>query len=720
MKQVLLSAGGDIQVYDVPVPLRFSDAALVRNAFSIISSGTEGSAVTKHSGARGIYEKATASRSRVEQVWKMAKTGGVLKTYDAVKSKLKEYAPIGYSTAGVVVETDSPQFPFPPGTRVACMGAGLASHAEYVAIPRNLMARVPDGVALEEAAFAAIACIAMQGIRRLDLTPGENIGVIGLGLIGQITVRMLAAMGYNAFAADLDPARVADATGISGVKGWTIGTDDGQSVAMEATGGVGLDGVIICAATESDAPVNSAFDLLRPRGRVSIVGDVGLGLDRAKMYRKELELRLSCSYGPGRYDGNYEMRGNDYPIAHARWTEGRNLAYFLELLGSGRLSLASLVSKTFDIADAKQAYAAVKEGGVYGVALDYALPETPAIPTPAAHTIRRKDSRIKGANDRVGLGIIGVGSFTRGMHLPNAKKLDSLFDLSGMASRSGATAAAAAERYDAEIATSDYLVLLEDDGIDAVLIGTRHAAHAKAILDALDAGKHVYVEKPMTTTIEDGEAVLAKAEETGLVVRVGFNRRFAPMLRDLRDGIGAGGTRALSMRVDIGPLGDDWSNTAEEGGRFLGEATHFLDLANWFMGSEPTSLSAAFTDPADLTNPNGALTLGYAGGSMAQLLYTSLGSGKMGKEHFNAFGNGRTGTVDDYTALTLSDRKRPSRNGSGEKGQLEALREFGEAVRGNPRDGADARAGLAATRMAVEAREIAIRMAEEAVTGFTA
>ncbi len=714
MKQVLLSAGGDIQVYDVPVPQRFSDAALVRNAFSIISSGTEGSAVTKHSGARGLYEKATASQARVEQVWNMAKTGGVLKTYAAVKSKLKEYAPIGYSSAGVVVETDTPQFPFQPGTRVACMGAGLANHAEYAAIPRNLMAKVPDGVALEEAAFAAIACIAMQGIRRLDLSPGESIGVIGLGLIGQITVRLLAAMGYSAFAADLDPSRVADATEVSGVRGWVIGQDDGQTVAMEATGGVGLDGVIICAATESDAPVNSAFDLLRPRGRVSIVGDVGLGLERAKMYRKELELRLSCSYGPGRYDDAYEMRGQDYPIAHARWTEGRNLAFFLDLLGSGRLSLASLVTKTFPIDDAKAAYASVKEGGVYGVALDYKLPETPTAPDAASRTIRRKDSRIKGANDRVGLGIIGVGSFARGMHLPNAQKLDSLFDISGMASRGGATAAAAAERYDAEVATTDYRVLLDDDGIDAVLIGTRHAAHAQAILAALDAGKHVYVEKPMTTTIEDGEAVLAKAEETGLIVRVGFNRRFAPMLRDLRDGIGGSGVRALSMRVDIGPVGDDWSNTAEEGGRFLGEATHFLDFANWFMGGEPVSMAGAFADAADLTNPNGAVTLGYGDGCMAQLIYTSLGSGKMGKEHFDAFGSGRTGRVDDYTALTLSSRKRASRNGAGDKGQLEALREFGEAVRGNPRDGADARAGLAATRMAVRAREIALGSGDDA------
>lgn len=707
MKQVFLSGQGEIEVFDAPVPGRLKDGALIRNSYSVISSGTEGAAVTKNSGVMGIYEKASASRDRVEQVWRMVQHDGLLKTYSTVSSKLKEFSPIGYSSAGTVVEADGESFPFQPGDRVACMGAGLANHAEYVAVPRNLLARIPDGVPLEEAAFASIACIALQGIRRLELTPGESIGVIGLGLIGQIAVRLLAAMGHEVYGADLDPRRVATAGEVEGAVAWASGETDSRGMILERTGGRGLDGVVVCAATDSDEPVNLAFDLLRMRGRVSVVGDVGLGLDRAKMYRKELELRLSCSYGPGRYDNNYELQGQDYPLGYVRWTEGRNLEYFLHLLGSRRISLASLVSARFPVSDAKQAYAHLKTGGTYAVVLDYGAPAEPLAPSAEMRVVRRKTAKPI-TRERIGLGVIGIGSFARGMHLPNAKRLSDLFDIRAVASRSGGTAAATALRYDTEVATSDHRVVLDDKNIDAVLICTRHATHARFVMEALEAGKHVFVEKPMTTTVEDGQAIVELAAKTGLVVRVGFNRRFAPMMRVLRDKIGVRGPRIFQSRVNIGALGDHWSNTPEEGGRFLGEATHFLDLCNWFAGGEPMTMSASFIDATDVANPDAEVVLRYPDGSLAQVLYTSLGSQAMGKEYFEAFGQGRSGRLDDYRSLALFGVSTPRKTGVGEKGQLDALREFGMAVRGQPGDGADARAGLITTWMALEARRAAL------------
>lgn len=706
MKQVFLSGQGEITVLDSPVPGRVRDGALIRTAFSAISSGTEGAAVTKASGLMGIYEKATSSRDRVEQVWNMAKRDGLARTYTAVTSKLKEFSPIGYSCAGIVVETDTPAFPFQPGQRVACMGVGFASHAEYVSVPRNLLAAVPEGAALEEAAFGSIACIALQGIRRLDLSPGERVGVVGLGLIGQIAVRLLTAMGYEVFGADLNATRVRDAALVPGVTAWNTGESDGAAFVAEHTRGQGLDGVMICAATDSSVPVNAAFETLRQRGRVAIVGDVGLDLDRAKMYRKELELRLSCSYGPGRYDPGYELDGRDYPVGHVRWTEGRNLEFFLGLLGSGRLSLKDLVSARFSAEEAKQAFARVKAGDAYGVVIDYDAPENPLPPARNARIVRHS-SNPKGANERIGLGFIGVGSFVKGMHLPNAKRLSDIFEIRGLSSRTGASAAAAANRYDAEISTSDYRVLLENSSIDAVVIGTRHASHAPIILDALDAGKHVYVEKPMTTTVADGVAVWKTAEEKGLVVRVGFNRRFSPMVRALRDGVASNGPRLFTARVNIGPLGDDWSSTPEEGGRFLGEGTHFIDLCDWFMGAEPTTVAAAFAEPENLSNPNGALTLRYADGSIAQLVYSSAGNVKIGKEYFEAFGGNKSGFMNDYKSVELFGAPAP-RVAGGDKGQLGALREFGLAIHGNPKDGADARAGMLATWIAIEARSGAL------------
>lgn len=712
MKQVFLSGQGGISVLEAPVPGRIRNSVLVRNRYSLISSGTEGAAVTRNSGLLGIYEKAMASTDRIQQVWTMAKTQGLRQTLDTVRNKLSEHTAIGYSTAGTVIEVDNENLPFRPGDNVACMGTGFANHAEYVVVPRNLAARVPEGVAIEQAAFGSLACIAMQGIRRLELTPGERVGVIGLGLIGQITMRLLAGMGFRPYGLDLAPDRVALAKSNANAEAWSLEERDSGQYVMSLTKGAGLDGVIICAATDSDGPVNLAFDLCRKAGRVSLVGDVGLSLERSKMYKKELELRMSCSYGPGRYDAEYEIRGRDYGLSQVRWTEGRNLEHFLWMLQAGILDLGDLVSERFAVEEAPAAYARIKGGdpAILGVLLDYGEPPD----LPAAALAAREGTQVRigpvapatikhKGDGPVRLGIIGVGGYVKGMLLPHLKKLSDDFAVRALVTRSGGSAAAAARRFQAPVAASDHRTILDDPDIDAVLIGTRHATHARFALEALEAGKHVFIEKPMTTTVEDAAAIVEAADRAGLIVRVGFNRRFSPYMRALREAIGESGVRIFLARVNIGPLGDDWSNTEEEGGRLLGEGVHFYDLANWFMGGEPLSIAAGMAGEANSTNPNASVVMGYADMSHANVLYTSLGHKGMGKEFFEAFGNGKAARVEDFTSIRVWGGKLQGKFKRGDKGQRDCLREFAAAVRGRPftLTGADARAGLAATRIAL-------------------
>jgi len=724
MKQVFLTGRGEIEVIEVPVPGRLPGAVLVQVACSVISAGTEGASVARHGGWLGVIEKAMRSRDRVQQVWDMARAQGLARTWEAVQRKLSDSIAIGYSCAGQVIEVadraaSEAALPCRPGDRVACMGAGYATHAEYTVVPYNLVARIPEGVGYDEAAFSALACVAMQGIRRLELEPGAWVGVLGLGLIGQIAAQLLPAMGYRGAGIDLDPRRAARARELAGIVAWGADEADGVMRVQELTDGHGLDGVVVCAASQSSAAINLAFDMCRVRGRVSLVGDVGLELDRARMYRKEIDLRMSCSYGPGRYDEAYEAGGQDYPLAYVRWTEGRNLEYVLDLLAAGRLRLAPLISHRVPVERAPEGYARIvqRDSDTYGVLIDYGLPQGEPQPLPReAFTVRRPVPAprppARGAAEVVRLGIVGSGGFARATHLPNLARLRDRFRVVAVATRSGATAALAARRFNVPLATSDYRVLLDDPAIDAVLIATRHREHARLVLEALDAGKHVFVEKPMCLTVREGQEIVARAREGGRIVRVGFNRRFAPYLVALRQALGTQGLRTLLCRVNVGSLAEDWSNTPAEGGRLLGEGVHFFDFCNWVMGQEPEAVSAISIGEAAQTNPNLVVQVRYPDGSTAQVLYTSLGDPKAGKEYFEAFGNGRAVRVDDYRRFeAYGARVTLARGARGDKGHLAELKEFAAAVRGQayPIAGADARSGLIATWMALAAHDSAVR-----------
>ena len=716
MKQVFVSGKGEIEVLEAPAPRCPAPGVLVRNAFSLISSGTEGAAVSSRGGWMGVFEKAMKSRDRAQQIIRMAQTHGVSETWQTVQRKLAGLAPLGYSSAGMVMEVSPQDGPLRPGDLVACVGAGVATHSEYVGVPINLVERLPKGMACAEAAFGAVACIAMQGIRRIEAPPGEWVGVIGLGLIGQIAAQLLTVMGYRAVGMDLLPERAALTRELAGIEAWGQGEAGLVQRVLELTEGRGLDGVVICAATQSDQPVNLAFDLCRKRGRVSIVGDIALNLSRSKMYRKEIELRMSCSYGPGRYDDDYELRGQDYPYPYVRWTEKRNLRYALDLINQKRLNVARLISSQFPPDEALNAFSLVKRAlpGVYGVLFDYGpLPRAPRPLSREEFTVTRGKNRASARRVRrsgqgpVRLGVIGCGGFAKAVHLPNLARMSDTFELVGTASRTGAQAAVSANRFGAAFSTSRYEELLRNPDIEAVLIATRHDDHATLALEALKAGKHVFVEKPMCLRVEEGHAIVAEADASGLVVRVGFNRRFAPYLQALRRAVGNQGRRMFSIRVNVGQIEGHWSNTAEQGGRFLGEGVHFLDLCNWFAGEEPEAVHGVVGGPIEKTNPNIAAHMRYANGCVAQLLYTSLGSAKAGKERYEAFGAGRAAICEDFRALYLHGGGAVARGGRGDKGHRGELVEFAAAVRGRTRPikGADARAGMAATRMALAVYE---------------
>jgi len=705
MKQVLLSGSGNIEVVDVPVPALMRGSVLVRNAYSLISTGTEAAAVTGKSGIAGLIQKATASHGRMAQAWEMAKTNGIAATVDAIQRKLGEYVAIGYSSAGQVVEADDA--PFERGEFVACMGGDFATHSEYVVVPSNLVAVIPKGVNLEHAAFGALGSIAMHGIRRLELTPGESVGVLGLGLVGQITVQLLSAMGFRPVGLDLVSSRIYLARSISSIDAWSVADVDNVGRVQELTKGYGLDGVVVCAATKSDDAINLAFDLCRRGGRVSLVGDVGLGLDRAKMYQKEIELRLSCSYGPGRYDPNYEISGRDYPLRFVRWTEKRNLEYFLELLCREQVQLEPLITARYPIADAAAAYARVKADAqnTLAVLISHGDIGTSGMrPSRDAYAVVTSKRASPPQGTRIRLGIIGAGKFTGAVQLPNIKRLPVDYEVGVIASRAGSTSTVLARRFGIPVSTTDPKVILEDPSIDAVMICTRHSTHAQLVLQSLAAGKHVFVEKPMCMTSQEGQQIVAMARERGLIVRVGFNRRFSPHLNMMKRAIGAHGPRMLLCRVSIGSIEGDSSNTEREGGRVLGEAVHFFDLCNWFFNSAPISLSSVVAGEKKRTNPNIVCQLQYPSGGAAQILYTSVGSADIGKEYFEAHGNGRSVVVDDYREVRISGgEKSAARVPKGDKGHLAELEEFACAVRGQPHAiaGADASAGLAATEMAL-------------------
>ncbi|MGD9935125.1 MAG: bi-domain-containing oxidoreductase, partial [Dehalococcoidia bacterium] len=636
---------------------------LVAVDYSLISSGTE-KAKAQLAG-QNLAAKAMARPDLVRQVLENARSEGVAGTYRKVQNRLAAPGLLGYSAAGKVIAVGREVTEFRPGERVACGGAGYANHAEVISVPRNLAAHIPEAAGVRAAAFGTVGAIALHGLRTTGATLGERVGIVGLGLVGQLAAQMAAAAGCQVFGTDLSEERVklAQALGMTGV------LDSPEMV----------DHVIVCASADSEAPLRKAIESCRERGRVVVVGDVPVAAEREALYRKELTLTVSRSYGAGRYDQQYEELGHDYPRAYVRWTEQRNIGAVLDLIARGRITVEQLVSAEYPVEQAADAYQAL-EGGALALLLRYA-PERLHELAPPVHTTPAPASRI-------GIGLVGTGNFARDRLLP-ALRAESGVELRGVASGSGVTAAALAEDLGGVQAYGSIEEMLDRAELNAVVIATPHDTHSRLAIEAAGRDCYVYLEKPLALTAEEIQELLTALTPVQRTrVMVGFNRRFSPAARALRGAIAEQrGPVQLLLRVNAGYLPrDHWTQGPAGGGRIRGEACHFVDLAAFLCGA-PVRTIAAMASPnaGTYSDDNVGIVAGFADGSVATLLYAASGNRGVRKEYVEAHWAGRSGVIDDFRSLSLhgtGNAKRPGTLPSRQdKGHRQAIREFVAAAR---------------------------------------
>jgi predicted dehydrogenase/threonine dehydrogenase-like Zn-dependent dehydrogenase len=649
VKQLLQNVStGEITVEEVPLPARNSSSLLMATHYSVISAGTERAVLEV--GRASLVGKARARPDLARKVVDSAREEGLASTYAKVRGRLGEPNALGYSSCGEVLEACD-DAPAAPGDLVACAGAGHASHAEVVAVPRNLCARVPEGVEAADAAYGTVASIALHGVRLADVGLGDVVAVIGLGLVGQLTLELVAAAGAVPLGIDLDAGRVA----LAREAGFSAFTDAAQleSEARRLTSRRGVDSVLVTAASKTSEPLSLATALARDRARVVVVGDVLIESPRAPLFGKELRLVVSRSYGPGRYDPVYERDGVDYPASYVRWTEGRNLAEVLRLMAEGKLRPSRLTTQVVDLDEGASAYALLEsEEPSLGILLRYGRnSENKGTQSVRLEGSKRPRRPLLGrARPRVG--VIGAGAFARGVLMP---ALRSGADIRAIATASGLSAKSSAKRFGASLATTDAREVLGSREIDAVVIATRHDTHASYVVEALEAGKHVFVEKPLALDEEGLRAVEQAAARADGVLMVGFNRRFAPLARVLRDALSDRGPIILTYRVNAGRLPrSHWTHDPDVGGgRVVGEVCHFVDFAAFLAGRPVTATSLAVGGGSEPREDNLAATLSLSDGSIATIVYSALGDPALEKERVEVFGEAGAGVLDDFRSLHL-------------------------------------------------------------------
>ena len=684
MKQVVQNRkSGELVVVDVPPPALQPGCVLVRNAFSLISAGTERSSVVL--GGKSLLGKAYSRPDLVRKVIETAQREGVSGTYRRVMATLDNSNALGYSCAGVILEVGSGVEGLVPGDRVACAGAGHANHAEVVCVPRNLCAPIPHRVDVTAAAFTTLGAIAMHGVRRAQVTLGERVVVIGLGLVGQLTAQISKASGCRVLGVDIASNRVDMGLGLGLDRGCGGEPDQVREAAVSFTGGAGADAVIITAAG-GDGLVELAGEISRDRGRVVVVGAVPMNVPRNPFYDKELTLTVSRSYGPGRYDPQYEEKGVDYPIGYVRWTERRNMEAFLHLVAEGRVAVGPMITHRYPVESAVDAFELIttNDPDAMGVVLTYPNTGTPELRR--LEVTRPKRTK----RDSLGLGLIGAGGFARGTLLPILTSLRNVQPV-GVATGTGTAARDTARQFEFSFCTTDYREILGDDSIHAVVIATRHNLHAPIAIDALRAGKAVFVEKPLALTDEELAEVVSVVEETGGQLMVGFNRRFSPMVRELSDFMrSTPEPLIINYRVNAGPIAPGhWIRDPEVGGgRITGEVCHFVDTLSGLAQSAPTQVSARRVGVPHASVPHDedlCIQMALADGSVATIVYACTGDASFPKERIEVFGGGAVGVIDDFRTLSLSrdGRSKTRRSRQQDKGHREELTRFIEASRGN-------------------------------------
>ena len=682
MKQVLQNRKtGRPFVGEVPVPSLQKGRVLVRTVASLISAGTERAAVELVS--KGLVQEARQRPDLVKAVVAKVKNEGLLNTFASVRDKMAASQALGYSAAGMVAAVADDVAEFQVGDRVACAGVGFASHAEVLSVPKNLCVHLPEGVSFESGAYGTLGAIALQGVRLAEPTLGESIVVIGLGLVGQLTVQLLKANGCRVFGLDLDQSRVSLAL--------EMGADE-ASISNEAaakeietwTRGHGADAVLITAATDSNQPVELAARISRLKGRVIVVGMTGMDIPRQPFFSRELKLIISMSYGPGRYDPDYEERGHDYPLPYVRWTEKRNIESFLELLGDKRVNVDRLTTHRFPIAEADRAYQLIA-GDLHepylGVVLNY---------DPEAEVARRVSlsaaAQVRKSEKSIVLGVIGAGGYVPAMLLPHFKAQG--VEFSSIATASGISAHDVGKRFGFAYAVSSAEEVFDDARVNLVLIGTRHDSHADLARKGLENNKHVFVEKPLALNDEQLEAVLQAASNSNGSLMVGFNRRFSPLVQRAKEFF-ANSDTPLSMlyRVNAGRIPKEhWTQNVDEGGgRILGEVCHFIDLMQYLTASPPVlvfaeSVSAKSSKIVDADSV--FMTLRFADGSNGSIAYLGEGDKALAKERLEVFGGGRVFVLDDFRRAMLykGGREEQVTLKAQDKGQHAQVRHVCESV----------------------------------------
>jgi polar amino acid transport system substrate-binding protein len=665
---------GKMEILEVPFPVLSKGQILVRNHFSVISAGTEGKTVTD--ARKGYIAKARSRQKEVKQVIEMIKANGLMETYNLVMNKLEAPSPLGYSCAGEVIAVGEGISKFNVGDHVACGGAS-AFHADVVSVPENLCVKMSDKTDIRQAAFATIASIAVQGIRQAELQFGNNCVVIGLGLIGQITMQLLKASGIKPIGIDLSQQQVDLAKKGNFAYTYNRSQEGLEQIISDLTNGSGADAVLITAGTSSLDPVEFAGKIARKKAKVVIVGAVPTGFSRENYYKKELDLRMSSSYGPGRYDPNYEDKGIDYPIGYVRFTENRNMQSFIDLLESGSLNLEYLITHEFGLQEAPDAYQMILERfqPFAGILIRYDQDKE-----------LKKDILLKKVQlnpSEPNVGFIGAGNFAQNMLLPRMK---GLCNFSAIATNRGNDTLYVAKKYGFANTYDSPDKVINDPNVNTVFIVTRHDTHAQFVLKSIAAGKHTYTEKPLSLYPEELEEIKNKyeASQQNKYLMVGFNRRFSPFIKKIKSLFLDDQPKAINIRINAGSLPvDHWVNDPEVGGgRLIGEACHFIDLAMFIAGSKITSVFAnALSDPHGLKNTV-TINLKFENGSVANISYFSNGSKKLPKELIEIFCGETTAIIDDFKKMIVYGKTLSKINlKSQDKGHAQEMREFLKAIR---------------------------------------
>ena len=677
---------GKVLAEDVPVPLVRKGGILIKVVNSCISAGTEMSNVdiTKKS----LIRLALEQPENIKTGLKMIKESGVKKTFTRITGMREGGKPTGYSISGVVLAVDDEVTGFNPGDRVAAAGAGLANHAEFVDVPKNLVMKMPDNLDFEKASTVTLGGIAMQGVRRADLRFGEFAVVVGTGILGLLAIQILQLSGVRVVAVDIDENRLAVAKELGAELTINPLKEDQVKLITNHTGGKGTDAVIFTAATSSSQPLSEAFKSCKRKGKVVLVGVSGMEINRGDIYSKELDFLISSSYGPGRYDSEYEEKGHDYPYAYVRWTENRNMTEYLRLLAEKKIVLDKIIEYKFGIKYVTEAFQLfnTSEKRPLMVLLDYGEVNADQINSLKQHSRKINIKAIPVSKDKINIALVGSGSFATAMHLPNIQSMPNKYQLLAVVNRTGHKATAVVKQFGAAYSTTNMNDVLTDDSIDLVMICTRHGDHARLAIEALKAGKHVFVEKPLATNQQDLEALKEFYSEDGEkpILMVGFNRRFSKYAQEIKKHTQKRiNPLFIHYRMNAGyiPL-DHWVH--EEGGRIVGEACHLIDLMTFFTESEIKSISVeALTPTTDAfsSTDNKSIVLKYNDGSVCTIEYFAVGNKSLPKEYMEIHFDEKSIVMEDYKQLKGYGVKINEIKTTGsEKGQLEELKALYEPL----------------------------------------